>query len=127
QAADGPVSRRPKAPDRRARPSHVRGPHGALTRGRIRDPRRLVGRASPALRMMGPMPDEVVIDAQVQGGKPVLRGTRVTVDAVVRALAAGDDHATVARAFRLTVDQVRAALVYAADILGTERAIALPD
>jgi uncharacterized protein (DUF433 family) len=77
--------------------------------------------------MMGPMLDEVVIDAQVQGGKPVLRGTRVTVDAVVRALAAGDDVATVARAFRLTVDQVRAALVYAADILGTERAIALPD
>jgi uncharacterized protein (DUF433 family) len=73
------------------------------------------------------MTHEVVIDPHVQGGKPVLRGTRVTVDAVVRALAAGDDVATVARAYRLTEEQVRAALAYAADILGTERAIALPD
>ena len=76
--------------------------------------------------MLG-MTNEVVIDAQVQGGKPVLRGTRVTVDVVVRALAAGDDVATVARGYRLTEEQVRAALAYAADILGTERAIALPD
>ena len=76
---------------------------------------------------MVPMLHDVVIDAQVQGGKPVLRGTRVTVDAVVRALAAGDDAVAVARAYRLTVEQVRAALLYAADILGTERAIALPD
>ena len=73
------------------------------------------------------MTNEVVIDAKVQGGKPVLRGTRVTVDAVVRALAAGDDVATVARAYRLTEHQVRAALAYAADILGTERAVALLD
>jgi uncharacterized protein (DUF433 family) len=73
------------------------------------------------------MTTEVVIDAHVQGGKPVLRGTRVTVDVVVRALAAGDDVATVARAYRLTEEQVRAALAYAADILGTERAVALPD
>jgi uncharacterized protein (DUF433 family) len=76
---------------------------------------------------MAGMTNEVVIDAQVQGGKPVLRGTRVTVDAVVRALAAGDDVATVARDYRLTEEQVRAALAYAADILGTERTIALPD
>jgi hypothetical protein len=45
----------------------------------------------------------------------------------VRALAAGDDVATVARAYLLTEEQVRAALAKAADILGTERAIALPD
>lgn len=76
---------------------------------------------------MVPMANEVVIDAHVQGGKPVLRGTRVPVDVVVRALAAGDDVATVARSYRLTAEQVRAALAYAADILGTERAIALPD
>jgi uncharacterized protein (DUF433 family) len=76
---------------------------------------------------MAGMTNEVVIDAQVQGGKPVLRGTRVTVDAVVRALAAGDDVPTVARDYRLTEEQVRAALAYAADILGTERTIALPD
>lgn len=73
------------------------------------------------------MVNEVVIDANVQGGKPVLRGTRVTVDAVVRALAAGDDVGTVARDYRLTEEQVRAALAYAAEILGTERAVALPD
>jgi uncharacterized protein (DUF433 family) len=73
------------------------------------------------------MAHEVVIDPHVQGGKPVLRGTRVTVDAVVRALAAGDDLTAVARAYRLTEEQVRAALAYAADILGTERAVALPD
>ena len=70
--------------------------------------------------------DDIVIDAAIQGGKPVIRGTRVPVDAIVRALAAGDDVPTVARDYRLTETQVRAALAYAAEVLGTERAIALP-
>ena len=75
---------------------------------------------------MASLTSEIVIDADVQGGKPVLRSTRVTVEAVVRALAAGDDVATVARDYRLTGEQVLAALGYAAEILGTERTFALP-
>lgn len=72
------------------------------------------------------MVEEIQIDAKVPGGKPVVRGTRVTVDAIVLALAAGDDIPDVARAYRLTEAQVRAALAYVAEIIGSERAVALP-
>jgi uncharacterized protein (DUF433 family) len=34
--------------------------------------------------------DEIRIDPLVQGGKPVIRGTRVPVEVVVQAIAAGD-------------------------------------
>lgn len=71
------------------------------------------------------MPDEIVIDPGIQGGRPVVRGTRVTVEVVVRALAAGDDVDEVAQAYRLSKDQVRAALAYAADVLSSERTFAL--
>ena len=48
-------------------------------------------------------------------GKPVIAGTRVPVDAVVRQFAAGADMDWVLKAFPdLDADEVRAALAYAA-------------
>lgn len=68
----------------------------------------------------------IQVDPSLQGGKPVLFGTRVPVEVVVGAIAAGDDLAEVARAYRLTDAQVRAALAYAAYVVASERAFALP-
>ncbi len=70
--------------------------------------------------------DQIAIDPDIQGGKPVIRGTRVTVQVLVGAVAAGDDLRDVARAYRVDVEQVRAALAYAADVVGSERTVALP-
>ena len=52
-------------------------------------------------------------DSKVMMGKPVIAGTRVPVDAVVRQFAAGADMDWVLKAFPdLDADDVRAALEY---------------
>jgi uncharacterized protein (DUF433 family) len=54
-------------------------------------------------------------DPKIMMGKPVIAGTRVPVDSVVRQFAAGADMDWVLKAFPdLTTDDVRAALAYAA-------------
>jgi uncharacterized protein (DUF433 family) len=54
-------------------------------------------------------------DPKVMMGKPVIAGTRVPVDAVVRQFAAGADIQWVLQGFPdLTEEDVRAALAYAA-------------
>ena len=68
----------------------------------------------------------IVIDPKVQGGAPVIRGTRVPVAVLVEALAAGDGVPEVARAYRVTDEQVRVALAYAAELVRSERTLALP-
>jgi uncharacterized protein (DUF433 family) len=52
---------------------------------------------------------EVAIDPTIQGGAPVIRGTRVPVNVRVMAVAAGDDVADVAEAYHVSEAQVRAA------------------
>ncbi len=69
---------------------------------------------------------EIAIDARIQGGKPVIAGTRVPVEVLVFAIASGDGVAQVAAAYRVTEAQVRAALAYAAHVVASERAVALP-
>jgi uncharacterized protein (DUF433 family) len=69
--------------------------------------------------------ETIVIDPEIQGGAPVVRGTRVPVSVLVEAVAAGDTVDEAASAYRVTVDQVRAALGYAAELVRGERTIAL--
>lgn len=71
-------------------------------------------------------PEHIAVEPDIQGGVPVIRGTRVPVAVVVEAVAAGDEVPEVARGYRVTEDQVRAALAYAADLVRGERIIALP-
>lgn len=66
---------------------------------------------------MPEVPDHprISIDRNVMLGKPVIAGTRVPVETVVRQFAAAADMAWVLRAFPdLSEDDVRAALAYAA-------------
>ncbi len=55
----------------------------------------------------------------------MIRGTRVPVEALAGAVAAGDDVEQVAADYRVTVQQVRAAIAYAADLVRSERVIAV--
>jgi uncharacterized protein (DUF433 family) len=70
--------------------------------------------------------DRIAIDPKVMGGKPVIKGTRVPLQTILGALAAGDEVARVCDQFNLTQEDVRAALAYAAEIMADERVSALP-
>lgn len=59
--------------------------------------------------------DRITFDAEVMGGKPCLRGLRVTVGAVVGLVASGHDTAAILAAYPyLEAEDVQAALRYAA-------------
>jgi uncharacterized protein (DUF433 family) len=67
----------------------------------------------------------IVIDPAVRGGQPVVRGTRVPVEAVLGALAAGDSTDAVCEAYALTQEDVRACLAFAAAEIAEARYHAL--
>jgi uncharacterized protein (DUF433 family) len=64
-------------------------------------------------------------DSKIMMGKPVIAGTRITVEHVLRCLASGDtvEH-ILANYSHLTVEDIRAAQAYAADYLAHEGIIA---
>lgn len=62
----------------------------------------------------------VVVDPSVRFGKPVIEGTRVPVELIVGKLAGGMSDAEVAEEYGITLEDVRAALGYAAQVLASE-------
>ncbi|MBV8893207.1 MAG: DUF433 domain-containing protein [Acidobacteria bacterium] len=57
----------------------------------------------------------IIRDPKVCGGEPVFKGTRVTLRTVLASLATGDTLEAILADFpRLTVDDVRAAIAFAA-------------
>ena len=65
--------------------------------------------------------DRIAIDADVMQGKPVIRGTRITVDLLLRKLSEGATQADLLDAYpHLTAGDIRAALAYAADTVAHE-------
>ena len=72
------------------------------------------------------MEDRIVIDPSVMHGKPVIRGTRVTVARLVGALAGGQSMEEVKRDFGVTEEDLRAALAFAADLVNSEEFHILP-
>ena len=68
--------------------------------------------------------DRITIDAEVMQGKPVIRGTRITVDLLLRKLSEGATEADLLDAYpHLTADDIRAALAYAADTVSHEEIV----
>ena len=62
----------------------------------------------------------IVVDPKVRFGKPVIRGTRVPAELVIGKLAGGMAAEDVADEYGITVEDVRAALQYAASVLAGE-------
>jgi uncharacterized protein (DUF433 family) len=59
--------------------------------------------------------DRITRDPQIMGGKPCIRGMRVTVGALVGLIASGRSHAEILSAYPyLEEDDIRQALAYAA-------------
>jgi uncharacterized protein (DUF433 family) len=63
----------------------------------------------------------IEINPKVMLGKPVIRGTRITVELVLRKLAQGTTTEDLLEAYpHLTQDDIQAAIAYAADTLAHE-------
>jgi len=70
--------------------------------------------------------ERVVVDTEVMAGKPVIKGTRIPVDAIIRRLAEGLSIDEILKEYPLlTEEDVKAALRYAADVLSGEEIIPL--
>lgn len=67
-------------------------------------------------------PARIVLDPQVLAGKPVVRGTRLSVEFIVGLLAEGWSEAEILDNYpNLQRDDIRACLAYARDALASER------
>ena len=68
--------------------------------------------------------DRIEINPKIMVGKPVIRGTRIPVELIVRKMAEGADEKAVLQAYpTLTSKDVYAALRYAADALAHEEVV----
>ena len=68
--------------------------------------------------------DRIEINPKIMLGKPVIRGTRIPVELIVRKMAEGADEKAVLQAYpTLTSTDVHAALRYAADSLAHEQVV----
>ena len=68
--------------------------------------------------------DRIEINPRVMLGKPVIRGTRIPVDLLLRKLSEGASEAELLDAYpRLTRDDLQAAMRYAADTVAHEEVV----
>ena len=72
------------------------------------------------------MNSRVEISVEVMQGKPVIRGTRIPVELLLRKLSEGATTEDLLDAYpRLVSEDIRAALDYAADVIAHETVLAL--
>ncbi|MEK7693352.1 MAG: DUF433 domain-containing protein [Chloroflexota bacterium] len=71
--------------------------------------------------------DRIVVDPQIMVGKPVVKGTRIPVELVLRRLARDLDLQTLFKDYpRLTVDDVKACIEYAQALVAGEEIFPTP-
>lgn len=72
--------------------------------------------------------NRVVTNSNLMLGKPVIKGTRITVELILRKLAEGMTQDQVLAAYpSLSSEDVYAALTYASDLIANEEVIIIPD
>jgi uncharacterized protein (DUF433 family) len=70
--------------------------------------------------------DRIEVNAQVMMGKPVIRGTRITVELILRKLGEGATESELLDAYpQLKKQDIQAAMAYAADTLAHEETVLL--
>ena len=72
------------------------------------------------------MNERIVIDPKICHGKPVIRGTRMPVALVVGSLAGGMSFEDVQHEYDLSIDDIRAALKFAGELIEKEQYYPLP-
>jgi uncharacterized protein (DUF433 family) len=72
------------------------------------------------------MTDRIEINPKVMLGKPVIRGTRIPVDLILRKIGDGASEKDLLDAYpRLTAEDIKAAARYAADTISREETVLL--
>ena len=67
--------------------------------------------------------NRIEVNPEIMLGKPVIRGTRITVELLVRSLSEGATEADLLEAYpHLTLDDIKAAIGYAADTVAQQQA-----
>lgn len=73
-------------------------------------------------RRKQPLLSRITVDPKVMVGKPTIRGLRITLEQVLRALASGVTEADLLRDYpELESDDIRAALLYASELVEDEQ------
>jgi len=71
--------------------------------------------------------ERIIVDSDVMVGKPVVRGTRIPVELILKRLSQDLDTRTLFEAYpRLTEDDVKACLKYAGALVGAEEIYPAP-
>ena len=73
------------------------------------------------------MEDRIVIDPEIQHGKPVIKGTRVPVARIIDGLAGGMTNAEIVKEYEVTEEDIRAALSFAGDLIEQQEFHPLPN
>jgi len=71
-----------------------------------------------------PLEERIIVDERIMVGKPIIKGTRVTVEAIVRRLAEGYTTKKLLSEYpNLKKEDIRAAMAYAARLVEDEEII----
>ena len=62
----------------------------------------------------------IIVDPKVMVGKPVIKGTRVTVYEIVNRVAQGQSFEAIEKDLEVTRDDIKAALAYAGNLADSE-------
>lgn len=69
---------------------------------------------------------EIIVDEKIRHGKPIIEGTRITVDEVLGMLESGMTYEEIEREYGLTKDQILAAIRYTASFVRGEEVHKIP-
>jgi len=69
--------------------------------------------------------DRIEINPKVLCGKPVIKGTRISVELILEKLAAGYDFKQIMREYDITEEDIKAAITYAYKLVANEEIIDL--
>jgi uncharacterized protein (DUF433 family) len=70
--------------------------------------------------------ERITVDPEIMVGKPIIRGLRITVEQVLKALAAGIKEEELLQDYpELEHDDIRAVLLYAAEVMEKEKIFGL--
>jgi len=72
------------------------------------------------------MNEQIIVDPEIQHGKPVIKGTRVPVARIIGGLAGSMSLEEVIHEYEVSAEDVRAALTYASELIEKEEFHPLP-
>ena len=71
--------------------------------------------------------ERIVVDPRILVGKPVIKGTRISVELIIDLLARGYSKEQIREQYdHITTEDIQACLAYAGEILRSERVYAIP-